>query len=121
SLVAKVNGPLAETARLSPPLSWSTRPVPDSPVTEPPTAYCVAGGGLFDCDGPGVDPPPPPQAARERARILIAPIPAPEWIRDLPATLTRHRSIPSEEPSAARAAAPSPQPRIFMTRGLTTV
>ena len=36
SFVAKVNGPLAETLRSSPPLSCSTT-VPDRPVTLPPT------------------------------------------------------------------------------------
>src|SRR5690349_9086352 len=38
SAVANVNGPLAETLRLSPPLSCSTT-VPDSPETDPPTVY----------------------------------------------------------------------------------
>ncbi len=34
--VEKVNEPLAVTARLFPPLSWSTRPVPARPETVPP-------------------------------------------------------------------------------------
>src|SRR6476659_8826747 len=38
SAVANVNGPLAETVRLSPPLSCSTTD-PDDPDTVPPTVY----------------------------------------------------------------------------------
>ena len=35
--VAKTKVPSADTGRSSPPLSWSTRPVPERPITEPPT------------------------------------------------------------------------------------
>ena len=37
--VANENVPLALMERLSPPLSWSTRPVPASPLTVPPMVY----------------------------------------------------------------------------------
>src|SRR6185437_1870994 len=126
-LVAKVNGPFPEMARLSPPLSCRTSPVPVSPVTEPPIEYCT-GGGLPPPPPPpplfmgGAElPPPPPHAARARATIAAALTPSPEWTRGpRAAALTRERQFPSGDTPALRAGA-GPQPRIFMTRGLATV
>ena len=43
SAVAKLKGPLAVMGTSSPPLFWSTRPVPSSPVTVPWTTYVVEG------------------------------------------------------------------------------
>jgi hypothetical protein len=53
--VLNVNGPFPLIVRLSEPLSWSTNPVPVSPVTVPPIVKVV---GL-----PFPPPPPPPPDA----------------------------------------------------------
>src|SRR5580704_14267828 len=53
-LVLKVNGPAAVTVRLSPPLSWRTRPVPVRRVTVPPMVYgpLVPPEGFAACGKP---------------------------------------------------------------------
>jgi hypothetical protein len=62
--VAKVNVPSAEMLKSSPPLFCNTNPLPDRPLTVPPTV----------CFGEGVGPLPGVQAIINNIRKNIIPI-----------------------------------------------